>query len=486
MNPNPSHRFRTIKGLAVFLSVLMLVCLVPLFTQAPVQAATRESYRGIDVSQWQGSIDFAQVKSSGIEMVYIRSSEGSNYTDPNFRQNYENARAQGLLVGFYHYVTARNTQQAEQQAKYFLSVVSGLEFECRLAMDFEYLTGLSNEEINAIALAFMETLSQAGEEGVVYADSWNARMVFDSRLAAYPLWVAQYGSSSQPDLSGSVWNSWAGFQYSDVGNVAGITGNVDLDTFTSQMLRSDSEPVSPPDDPFETKHATTFYIAVRPFDNLTAIARRYNTTVDELVELNGIENPNCIYVGQVLALRTEGLVADNRFASLYLCQPGDTLEIVASKFGVSLDALASTNELAEGEQPETWRFLKIPPVTDKETLLSSAEELLRYTFFYIQNLSLRPISRWFHQDIHTLAAVNGLHTDSRIPAGTLLKLSSSGNRADTFEGSYIVQKGDTICGIGEKFGISPLKLIEANEISNPNKIIVGQLLRIPAKDENNS
>lgn len=481
MKTNPSRRSWGARGLAALLSMLLVCLAIPVFTQSSAQAATQESYRGIDVSQWQGSIDFAQVKASGIEMVYIRSSEGANYTDPYFRQNYDNARAQGLKVGFYHYLTARNTQQAEQQARYFLSVVGGLDFECRLAMDFEYLTGLSQEEINAIALTFMETLSQAGEDGVVYSDSYNARRVFDSRLAKYPLWVAQYSSSSQPDLSGSAWSSWAGFQYSDVGKIAGITGNVDLDTFTSQMLRPGTDPVTPPDKKPATKTATTFYIAVRPFDNLTAIARRYHTTVAELVELNGIRNPNRIYIGQVLALRTEGLVADNRFASLYLCQQGDTLEAVAKKFGVSAEALASVNELAEGEQPETWRFLKIPPVTGKETLLSSEEELLRYTFFYTHNLSLCPITRWFHQDLDTLAAVNGLKTNSRVPAGTLLKLTSSGNRPSSFEGSYIVQKGDTLCGISEKFGIPLLKLTEANEITHPDKIVVGQVLRIPAK-----
>lgn len=463
------------------LSLLLLCCLVPLSMGTAAQAAAEESYRGIDVSQWQGSIDFAQVRADGIEVVYIRSSEGDDYTDPYFRRNYDNAKAQGLKVGFYHYLTARNTRQAEEQARYFLSVVGGLEFEGRLAMDFEYLTGLSREEINAIALAFMETLSAAGEEGVVYADSWNARTVFDSRLEKYPLWVAQYSAAAQPDLSGSVWSSWAGFQYSDVGRVSGITGNVDLDTFTSRMLRASAEPVPPPEKKPETKTATTFYIAVRPFENLTAIARRYHTTVDQLVELNGIKNPNRIYIGQVLALRTEGLVADNRFASLYLCQQGDTLETVAKKFGLSVEALAATNELAKGEQPETWRFLKIPPVTGKGTLLSSEEELLRYSFFYSQNLALYPIARWFHQNLNTLAAVNGLDSCSRVPAGTLLKLTSSGNRPDSFEGSYIVQKGDTLCGISEKFGVSLLKLTEANEITHPDRIVVGQILRIPAK-----
>ena len=70
--------------------------------------SSQNEYRGIDVSQWQRNIDFAAVKASGIEVVYIRSSLGGDYTDPRFQENYKNAKAQGLKVGFYHYVTASN------------------------------------------------------------------------------------------------------------------------------------------------------------------------------------------------------------------------------------------------------------------------------------------------------------------------------------------------------------------------------------------
>lgn len=77
-----------------------------------------ELYRGIDVSEWQRAIDFSRVRQSGIQVVYIRSSLGSDYTDPYFRRNYEGAKAQGLKVGFYHYVTARTVAQAKQEAHF--------------------------------------------------------------------------------------------------------------------------------------------------------------------------------------------------------------------------------------------------------------------------------------------------------------------------------------------------------------------------------
>ena len=76
-------------------------------------------YDGIDVSSWQGNIDFSRVKQAGIDIVYIRVSEGTGFVDPYFKQNYENAKANGLKVGFYHYVTARNEKEAKEEANFF-------------------------------------------------------------------------------------------------------------------------------------------------------------------------------------------------------------------------------------------------------------------------------------------------------------------------------------------------------------------------------
>ena len=115
-------------------------------------------YQGIDVSSWQGNIDFRAVKNSGIDIVYIKSSEGSNYIDPYFEQNYRNAKENGLKVGFYHYVTARSVEQARIQANFFARVISGKQPDCRLAMDFESFGNLSVAEINEISKAFLETV----------------------------------------------------------------------------------------------------------------------------------------------------------------------------------------------------------------------------------------------------------------------------------------------------------------------------------------
>lgn len=67
-------------------------------------------YQGIDVSRWQGNINFSLVKNSGINIVYIKSSEGLSYIDPYFEKNYSESKANGFKVGFYHYVTAKSVR----------------------------------------------------------------------------------------------------------------------------------------------------------------------------------------------------------------------------------------------------------------------------------------------------------------------------------------------------------------------------------------
>ena len=117
-----------------------------MFNANIIYAISEESsqvYDGIDVSDWQGYIDYSKVKQSGIEIVYIKSSQGSNIKDPYFDINYENAKNNGLKVGFYHFLTAKNVEQAKQEAQFFSHVISGKSPDCKLVMDYEIFSGIS-------------------------------------------------------------------------------------------------------------------------------------------------------------------------------------------------------------------------------------------------------------------------------------------------------------------------------------------------------
>ena len=115
-------------------------------------------YRGIDVSVYQGDIDFHRVKEAGIEVVYIRAGEGSDYTDTYFEANAQKAKEAGLHFGFYLYVTARTEEQAREQARFFSDLIQNKEYTCRPAMDLEQFSGMSEERINEVGLAFLKEL----------------------------------------------------------------------------------------------------------------------------------------------------------------------------------------------------------------------------------------------------------------------------------------------------------------------------------------
>lgn len=201
----------------IYVSVIMLLYLLVSSVYA-ISPADEIIYEGIDVSSWQGYIDYSEVKKAGIEVVYIKASEGRTLKDPYFEVNYRNAKENGLKVGFYHYLTSRNIQNAITQAEFFSSVIEGKEPDCKLAMDFESFGNLTINEINAIGLAFMRRVEElTGKEMVIYSNTYNARTKFGGEITKYPLWLAQW-QVSKPSDNGK-WDTWAGWQYTSKGTI---------------------------------------------------------------------------------------------------------------------------------------------------------------------------------------------------------------------------------------------------------------------------
>ena len=196
------------------------------------------SYQGIDVSNWSGSIDWESVTNSGVEFVVIQASEGTFYRDPYLQEDYNGAKENGLRVGFYHFLTATNATEAEQQARFFASVISGKTPDCKLAMDYEVFGGVSVGEINNIAQIFLESVKRlTNKEVIIYSDLSNSREVFSRELAQnYPLWIAYYGDYNQLRNIETNWETWQGVQYTDRGRVEGISGNVDRDIYTKEIF----------------------------------------------------------------------------------------------------------------------------------------------------------------------------------------------------------------------------------------------------------
>ena len=331
------------RKLSLALAAFTLSALIP-FSAWALEPDAQPLYRGIDVSRWQGEIDFQKVKEAGIQVVYIRAAVGSSYKDPYFEQNYRNAKAAGLKVGFYQYITAKNTHRAQQEARYFASLISGLSPDCRPAMDFEVFYGLGGSQVNQIAQTYLRTLEElTGHRPIVYSDASNARSLWNASLSAYPLWVADYGPALPPD--NGKWSGWAGFQYADDGRISGISGNVDLDRFTPSVFLTEEEPSTVP----STQYDPTYQ--VQPGDTLWRIAQRYRTTVAALASLNGIADPNLIYPGQILKLPGTHMIEGNpqnpeTGLIRYTIRPGDTLSAIAKRYHTTVAALAGLNHIS--------------------------------------------------------------------------------------------------------------------------------------------
>ena len=309
------------KCLAALLALLLLTA--PAFAFGPAG----ETMHGIDVSVYQGSVDFSRVAQSGVRMVYIRSTLGFSYVDPTHERNADGAKAAGLEFGFYHFCTASTTDEAVRQARFFARTIARYDYGLKPVMELSPARKLTRTETTDVALAFLQEVERlTGREPAIYCSASTARDDYDSRLAPYSLWVAQYGAR-EPEENGT-WSTWAGWQYSERGRVDGIEGNVDLDLFTDEM-RARPEPTqsagpssAPTPSPAPTTTpaptatgaptacptptaascAANAYV-VQPGDTLTAIAQMFGTTVAALTERNGLADPSVIYVGQILYYR---------------------------------------------------------------------------------------------------------------------------------------------------------------------------------------
>ena len=295
-----------------------------------------------------------------------------------------------------------------------LELFLGKNPDCKLAMDFESFGSLNNEEINQIAIAFLQRLQEVtGKEVIVYSDEYNANNTFNISVAYYALWVAQY-EVEKPTVDNN-WQFWEGWQYTDQGEVSGISTYVDRDKFTSNIFLSDiSEVPTIPDTPEENE--TYQSIIIPRGATLSELAIEYNTTIARLVELNNISNPNLIYAGEtlVIPIASQESNANGVKTIPYIVQSGDTLSKIAGEFDTTVEILASINNISNVNLIFTGELLYVPT--------SNANDLS-----------------------HTL---------------------------------YVVKRGDTLWGISRRFGVSISKIVILNRISNPNLIFPGNVLRI--------
>lgn len=186
---------------------------------------------GIDVSKWQGDIDFSKLKSAGVEFVIIRIGSstginGENFIDSKFIQNIKNANSVGIPVGVYFYSYANSVDRAISDAKWIIENIKDYKVELPIAFDWENWGSFNTYELSFFGLTnmakrFMDTVKDAGYDAMLYSSKTYLENIWMS--VDYPVWLAHYTKNTNYAGDYSYW------QICSNGRVDGINGDVDID-----------------------------------------------------------------------------------------------------------------------------------------------------------------------------------------------------------------------------------------------------------------
>ena len=192
--------------------------------------------RGIDVSAYQGVIDWKQVRAGGISFAIIRCGfraygSGQLSYDSYFDRNIREAQAAGIKVGVYFYSSAVNVEEAREEANFVLSKIRGYSLQLPVFIDMESpadgrAIGISVQTRTDIVKAFCSTVQAAGYRAGVYANkTWFNSYMNTPELTQYTIWLAHWVNASRSDYSRTRHDIW---QYTSSGSVPGINGRVDM------------------------------------------------------------------------------------------------------------------------------------------------------------------------------------------------------------------------------------------------------------------
>ena len=200
------------------------------FNQAKNQYKTDNTQIGIDVSGWQGEIDFEKIKNAGVEFIMIRvggtrGTNGEYFVDKYFKRNIEEANKYGIKVGIYFYSYANSKESAMKDAKWVIKQIKDYDIDLPIAFDWEewaYFNdyNLSFFGLTSMAESFLETIEDAGYEGMLYSSKSYLENIW--LPTKYDIWLAHYTTQTNYQGKYKLW------QLCENGKIDGIDGAVDI------------------------------------------------------------------------------------------------------------------------------------------------------------------------------------------------------------------------------------------------------------------
>ncbi len=314
------------------------------------------SIKGLDVSRFQGEVDWERVKAAGYQFAMLRAGYGDDSVDGQFRRNASECNRLGIPIGAYWFCYAASPENAAQEADSCIRTVSGYRLDYPVCYDIEqasadYVEKQGVSFTPALAQNLVKSFCGRVESQGYFAMFYSNRSFYDTYLGAalagrYAFWYARYTDT----FDGTDCGIW---QYTSTGSVPGISGNVDLDLayvdYPSVIRRAGLNHLdgTAPVPPSPAPQYITYVI--QPGDTLSGIAQRFGTSVRTLAELNGISDPDKIYAGNTIRVPENGSSGGSA-PVYYTIRPGDTLSGIALKYGTTVSALARLNGISDPDK----------------------------------------------------------------------------------------------------------------------------------------
>ena len=347
--------------------------------------------KGIDVSSYQGIIDWSKVKKEGYEFAIIRLGIGDNLNsqdDVRLKNNIDGCKKNGIPYGFYLVSYAERfegSESVQSEIEHTKRLIQGTNpFGIFYDMEIDATSSLGKRTLTNFAIKYCDYFKNLGYQVGVYANkNWFTNYLDYNLLKSkgYKIWLAHYGVN-QPGLDCDIW------QYTDKGVVSGITANtVDLNIMYNNMIGNQStnngqqttksitevaqevisgkwgngndrktrltnagynynEVQSKVNELLGSSNNVTTY-TVKSGDTLSGIASKYGTTYQKLAEYNNISNPNRIKVGQVIKIPSSNTSNNKQYHTV---KSGDTLSGIASKYGTNVSQLVNLNNIKDANK----------------------------------------------------------------------------------------------------------------------------------------
>lgn len=270
--------------------------------------------KGVDISNWQPKINYQALKNAGVEVVIMKATESNFYKDKYMDQHYNNCKALGMKVGFYHFF--RCNKPAKEQAQFFINTIAGKSYDVKLVLDIESAEGQSKSTVTSMAREFLEEVKRlTGTDPMVYTFTSFANSYLDSSLSSYAKWIAHYSPMQPNPCSICDSNSWDGFQFASDGLIANSGyDNLDINEFKPSIFLN-SQPVS-----------TNPGQSVAVFKPVSSTGLSWNYNYDpQILELQKLLNAK----GKGFNLTEDGKMGDKTYLALknYTFDVGDRGEL---------------------------------------------------------------------------------------------------------------------------------------------------------------